>query len=142
MHGEKLRLKTQVTNQLKALIGLSNDIATTKEYIGILKRNYGIPTTNEDGKIISASIDKQIAEAKKQFSEVTGSSISDDNNEALKQLQQSDIASTNEKELQDSYRSLALLNADKAVSQEKIKQLYDNKEESGKNIIEKYKAGE
>ena len=44
--------------------------------------------------------------------------------------------------MQDSYRSLALLNADKAVSQERIKQLYDNKEESGKSIIEKYKAGE
>ena len=142
LHSEKLRLKTQIVNQLKVLIGLRNDIDTTKEYVGTLKKDYGIPTTNEDSKTISDSIDKQIAEAKKQFSEVTGSPISDDNNEALKQLQQADIVSTKEKELQDSYRSLALLNADKAVSQERIKQLYDNKEESGKSIIEKYKAGE
>ena len=53
---DSLKVKTQVVNQIKALIGLKNDLNTTDDYLNTLRKDYSIKTSNEDGKIVTQSV--------------------------------------------------------------------------------------
>lgn len=130
--------KTRLTNRLKALLTLKVKNSTINSWYEMLE-SINLKTMRPDAKFISNNIQMQIDSVKKQLKRLDDNiNIDVSDAELLDQLNSFGDIITNQKneEIQQQETALALLNADKSISQKYLNTFYYGvvRSEDGKSL--------
>lgn len=115
--------KTKLVNRLAALMGVKAKTNTVEDFYTFLHDKFGLKSQRPDAKTIEGNIDSQIKQTKHELARITADtadkfdeSMSDQ--DVLNYLNSAqDIIHTNNSEAQELETAIALLNADRSVTQ-------------------------
>lgn len=129
--GQKANLKalTILTARLNGLLKLRSIKNATDGYFDTLRNQFNIKIARPDIKTIAKSIDNQIADTKQQLSQLTGIDLNKEDGQLLEDLKQVGANQKWADALEQGERHLALLEADRKVTDSYFDTFNENIEE-------------